>query len=103
MTLDDLAEKIFITVQGEMTKCFPGLPGGVFPIVPRMTDWNLYSSSDTTVTIHTKGYAISLYFSSTTDSITGRTVDKAMVDIPQWEAFTKYKLVISLHGSCIVL
>ena len=85
VTLDDLPEKIFITVQGRMTKCSPGLPEGVFPIVPRTTDWNLYSSSDTTVTIHTRGYAVSPYYSSTIDSITGRTVDKAIVDIPEWQ------------------
>ena len=80
VTLDSLPEKIFIKVQGKMTKCFPGLEEGIFPIVPRTTDWHLFSSQDTTVTIHTKGYAISPYYSSTIDSITGRTVDKAIVE-----------------------
>eukprot|EP00973_Karenia_brevis_P020639 2833675-Karenia_brevis.AAC.1 len=61
-----------------MTKPFPGLDVGGFPVVPRSTSWNLYESTDTEVTIHTKGFAISPYFSFTIDSITGKTVDKAI-------------------------
>ena len=71
LTLDELPEKIFIKVQGQMTKCFPGLQEGEFPIIPRTTDCNLYSSTDIKVTIHTKGYASSPYFISAIDSITG--------------------------------
>ena len=97
VTLDNLPEKIFIKVQGKMTKCFPGLEEGIFPIVPRTTDWHLFSSEDTTVTIHTKGYAISPYYSSTIDSITGRTVDKAIVDIPDWQAFTRYSTAMKIY------
>ena len=65
VTLDDLPINIVIEVQGRMTKDFPGLPAGQFPIVPRTTVWNLYNSTDTQVTIHTKGFAVSPYFSST--------------------------------------
>ena len=46
VTLDDLPDKIFIKVQGQMTKCSPGLPEGEFPIMPKTTDWNLYSSTE---------------------------------------------------------
>ena len=90
VTLDDLPEESFIKVQGKMTKFFPGLQEGEFPILPRTTDWNLYSSTGTKVTMHTKGCAISPYFSSTIDRITSRTVEKAIVDIPHWQAPTKY-------------
>eukprot|EP00973_Karenia_brevis_P064512 8963099-Karenia_brevis.AAC.1 len=61
-----------------MTTHFPGLDAGEFPVIPRSTSWNLYESTDTKVTIHTKGFAISPYFSSTIDSITSKTVDKAI-------------------------
>eukprot|EP00973_Karenia_brevis_P068089 9471934-Karenia_brevis.AAC.1 len=63
-----------------MTNPLPGLHAGEFTVVPRSASWNLYESTDTQVTIHSKGFAISPYFSSTIDidSITGRTVDKAI-------------------------
>eukprot|EP00973_Karenia_brevis_P060313 8393516-Karenia_brevis.AAC.1 len=37
VTLDHLPKRIFIKVQGQMTKPFPGLDGGEFPRVPRST------------------------------------------------------------------
>jgi len=80
-----------------MAKCFPGLPEGIFPIVPRTTDWHLYSSSETKVTIHTKGFAVSPYYSSKIDSITGRAVTKAIVDIPIWEAFTRFSIAVKIY------
>ena len=49
------------------------------------------------MTIHTKGFAISPYFSSTIDSITGRTVEKALVDLPPWEAYTKYSTAMKAY------
>eukprot|EP00973_Karenia_brevis_P046318 6422854-Karenia_brevis.AAC.1 len=61
-----------------MTKPSPGSDAGEFPVIPCSTSWNLYESTDTKVTIHTKGVAISPCFSSTIDSITGKTVDKAI-------------------------
>eukprot|EP00973_Karenia_brevis_P094433 12422457-Karenia_brevis.AAC.1 len=71
-----------------MTKPCPGLDAGEFPVVPR---------SDTKVTIHTKGFAISPYFSSTIDSITGKTVNKAIVDLQQWESFTRYSTALKAY------
>eukprot|EP00973_Karenia_brevis_P077123 10711235-Karenia_brevis.AAC.1 len=49
------------------------------------------------VTIHTVGFAISPYFSSAIDSITGRAVDKAIVDLQQWEASTRYSTAMKAY------
>eukprot|EP00973_Karenia_brevis_P029036 4005413-Karenia_brevis.AAC.1 len=49
------------------------------------------------MTIHTKRFAISPYFSSTIDSITGKIVDKAIVDLQQWEAFIKYSTAMKAY------
>ena len=97
MTLDDLPVNIVIEVQGRMTKDFPGLPTGQFPIVPRTSVWNLYNSTDTQVTIHTKGFAVSPYFSSTIDSITGRNLDKGILDLSSWEVPTKYSSAMKAY------
>ena len=55
------------------------------------------NSTDTQVTIHTKGFAVSPYFSSTIDSITGRNLDKGIVDLPPWEAPTKYSSAMKAY------
>eukprot|EP00973_Karenia_brevis_P037286 5140134-Karenia_brevis.AAC.1 len=80
-----------------MTKPFPGLDAGEFPVAPRSTSWNRYESTDTKVTIRTKGFAISPYFSSTIDSITGKKVDKAIVDLQQCEAFIRYSTAMKAY------
>eukprot|EP00973_Karenia_brevis_P077713 10799028-Karenia_brevis.AAC.1 len=80
-----------------MTKPIPGLDAGEFPLIHRSTSWNLYESTDTKVTIHTKGFAISPYFSFTIDSMTGKPVDKAIVDLQQWEALTRYSTAMKAY------
>eukprot|EP00973_Karenia_brevis_P033524 4622202-Karenia_brevis.AAC.1 len=73
------------------------MDAGEFPVIPRSTSWNLYEGADTNARIHTKGFAISPYFSSTIDSIIGKTVDKAIVDLQQWEALTRCSTAIKAY------
>eukprot|EP00973_Karenia_brevis_P062593 8702699-Karenia_brevis.AAC.1 len=69
-----------------MLQHYPGLPKVHFPVLPTSTQWTLYED----VTIKSKGFALQPHFASRIDSITGRTLCKAMVDLGSWRHNTSY-------------
>eukprot|EP00973_Karenia_brevis_P004894 674385-Karenia_brevis.AAC.1 len=71
-------------MNGAMLEQHPGLPRDHSLVLPTNTQWTLYED----VTINSKGFTTQPHFASTIDSITGRTLDKAIMDLGSWKQST---------------
>eukprot|EP00973_Karenia_brevis_P012084 1639933-Karenia_brevis.AAC.1 len=67
-----------------MEPCYNSTPD--CPRIISRTKWKLYED----VTINSKGFALQPYFASRIDSITGRTLHRALVDLGSWRQNTSY-------------
>eukprot|EP00973_Karenia_brevis_P051403 7139304-Karenia_brevis.AAC.1 len=73
-------------MNGAMLEQYPGLPRSHLPVLPTNAQWTLYEE----VTINSKGFALQPHFASAVDSITGRTLDRAIVDLGSRKQNTSY-------------
>eukprot|EP00973_Karenia_brevis_P090612 12403431-Karenia_brevis.AAC.1 len=73
-------------MNGAMLQRYPGLPRGHFPVLHPNTQWTPYED----VTINSKGFALQPHSASKNDSITGRILDKAIVDLGNWAQKVSY-------------
>eukprot|EP00973_Karenia_brevis_P045900 6355847-Karenia_brevis.AAC.1 len=69
-----------------MLQQYPGLPRNRFPMLPTNTPWTLYED----VAINSRGFALQPHFASTMDSIIGRALYTAIVDLGSWRRNTSY-------------
>ena len=81
------------------TQC-EGLPENHLPKKPGTTYWDLSKDLANLYKVKSQGFPIIPYFSSTIDSITGKTLDKANLDTGNWSDaatfYTAMKLYIGL-------
>eukprot|EP00973_Karenia_brevis_P063113 8774880-Karenia_brevis.AAC.1 len=66
---------------------YPGLPRNPLPVLPTNARWTLYED----VTINSRGFALQPHFASPIDSITGRTLDNAIVHLGSWPSYATDK------------
>ena len=74
-----------------------GLPANHFPLKPATTYWNLATDGNERNMVKSKGFPLLPYFSSTIDSITGKTVDKGILDTGDWQEATSFYRAMKLY------
>ena len=78
------------------TQC-EGLPENHFPMNRGTTYWDPSNDPANSYKIKSEGFPMTPYFSLTTDSITGKTVDKAKLDTGNWRDAVIFDTAMRLY------
>ena len=97
LTLQKMPLHLIMETDTPMSVQCPGLPENHFPLSPATTYWNLPSEPGERMQVKSIGFPLIPYFSSTIDSITGKTVDKGIMDTGDWTESTSYYRAMKIY------